>query len=230
MLKKIVLICFVLTYCLFSSFALAEQAKTAPQAKAPVQAQPTKSLPMPSKTTSKEPATPATKATPATPATPATKATPATPATKATPATPATKATPATPAKKTTPKKKKTTGKNSAEQGADVGVNLDKFAQDLVIKMNANSLSSESKKKVAKNADGTYSATYKAVDHKTVRTSYSKPDNAKSIAYIGHIAYEEVSYTCTGKTAKDAKSADCKEQQRAPIQELVKHKNGRWTY
>ena len=218
MLKKIVLICFVLTYCLFSSFALAEQAKTVPQAKAPVQAQPTKSLPMPSKTTGKEPATPATKATPATPAT------------KATPATPATKATPATPAKKTTPKKKKATGKNSAEQGADVGVNLDKFAQDLVIKMNANSLTSESKKKVAKNADGTYSATYKAVDHKTVRTSYSKPDNAKSIAYIGHIAYEEVSYTCTGKTAKDAKSADCKEQQRAPIQELVKHKNGRWTY
>lgn len=221
MLKKIVLICFVLTYCLFSSFALAEQAKTAPQAKAPVQAQPTKSLPMPSKTTSKEQATPKAET--------ATKVN-ATPKVGTAEKTNAPSKNASASAPKSPTKKKKTTGKNSAEQGADVGVNLDKFAQDLVIKMNANSLSSESKKKVAKNADGTYSATYKAVDHKTVRTSYSKPDNAKSIAYIGHIAYEEVSYTCTGKTAKDAKSADCKEQQRAPIQELVKHKNGRWTY
>ncbi len=206
-----------------ASAVSAKDAALAPKAQPAVQAQPTQALPMPgdkkaegnqdrastSKANKQEKITSSEQASPKSNAEVAAKV--------------------QTPAKVNASKKKEAP-KAGGKKTGDVGSALEVFALDIIDKINVHSLHAENKKKVVKNPDGTYSAHYKAVDRKSLRTSYSKPDNAKSIAFIGHIAYEEVSYVCVGENAAAVKNAPCKELLREPMQELVKHKNGRWTY
>lgn len=104
------------------------------------------------------------------------------------------------------------------------------FGESVAASFNRCVMPSEAKKKVEKNADGTYTATYVGIDPKSLSASYKQAIDPKSpVKYIGTLNYDEVTYTCTAKTKADAGKGPFKNA-RVRTTELVKYVNGKWTY
>ena len=142
----------------------------------------------------------------------------------------------AKPAAKTAQAAKKPVAKAPAkaakkgENQAEVQSKLDTFARNLIVNLNTYCIPSEKKKNVVKNSDGSYTASYKAIDPQSLLTSFRTPESSKAITYVGDINYHEVDYTCTAKTEAAALKGPFVEAERMPIRELVKYKKGKWSY
>lgn len=116
------------------------------------------------------------------------------------------------------------------ENQAEVQAKLDTFARGLIVNLNTYCIPSEKKKNIVKNSDGTYTAYYKAIDPRSLLTSFRPPESSKVITYVGDINYQEVDYKCTAKTEAAALKGPFVEAERMPIRELVKYKKGKWSY
>lgn len=108
---------------------------------------------------------------------------------------------------------------------------LDEFALKNAQSINACILPSENKKEFTRNADGSWTARYIAVDMSTISTTVKKTDNPNSIMpYSGSIRYQEVEYVGTGPTKDAAGKGPFQAVRRESITEpVIKYINGRWT-
>lgn len=108
---------------------------------------------------------------------------------------------------------------------------LDDFAVKNAKTINACILPSQNKKEITKNADGSWTARYIAVDLDSVATTVKKSDNPNSIMpYSGSIRYQEVEYVCTASSKAAADKGPFTVKRRELITEpVIKYLNGRWT-
>ena len=106
---------------------------------------------------------------------------------------------------------------------------LEVFAKTTIASINRNILPSSNKKQVTQNGDGTFTARYLEIDPASVRTSY-KPSDSSAVSHIGYMTYDEVEYSCTATSQKDAQAGPFKGERRTNMTELVKCVKGNWTY
>ena len=107
---------------------------------------------------------------------------------------------------------------------------LDDFAKNTITTLNRCVVPSSGKKEVTKNADGTFTARYIAIDPNSIKTSYKTPDKPGPVSYIGYMSYNESEYYCTAATKAEAEKGPFTPRNTKFLTELIKHLNGKWTY
>jgi hypothetical protein len=137
------------------------------------------------------------------------------------------KSTPA-PAKKEPAAAKKPAAPANSPEALQKG--LDDFAKNTIATLNRVVIPSAGKKEITKNADGSFTARYIAIDPNSIRTSYKTPDQPGPVSYIGYMSYSENEYHCTAPTKAAADKGPFAVKSSKMLTELVKHLNGKWTY
>ena len=120
--------------------------------------------------------------------------------------------------------------KRNPDDPAQLKAGLDTFAKDCITRMNRQRRPGINSKEVKRQPDGTFLARYMIVDPDSLQTSYDPIDGNKTIKYIGRMQYHEVEYVCSGKDQKQAMAGPFSESNRVPVTELVKYKQGKWSY
>ncbi|MDR1946675.1 MAG: hypothetical protein LBQ51_05865 [Desulfovibrio sp.] len=145
-------------------------------------------------------------------------------------------------ASKTAPKPAAAPAKRSAAGSkvatAPAGQNLDEimhrkleeFAREAIETMNTHALPSQNKKEIKKNADGSYTARYVAIDPSSIRVSFKKAESTGAVSHIGYMHYTEREYFCTASTEAAAKNGPFEPKINKSQTELVKYMRGKWSY
>ena len=121
--------------------------------------------------------------------------------------------------------------KSSASQSPEViQKQLDEFASNTIKTLNRCVIPSATKKEITKNADGSFTARYIAIDPGSVSCSYKTPDKPGPVTYIGYMRYSEIEYHCTAPTKSAADKGTFAPKNTKMLTELVKYVNGKWTY
>lgn len=107
---------------------------------------------------------------------------------------------------------------------------LDTFARNCITTMNKQRMPGIYQKEVKRQPDGTFMARYLAFDPDSLETSYNPTTGYKTITHIGRMDYHEVEYVSLGPDQKQALAGPFNEVNRFPITELIKYKQGKWTY
>lgn len=108
---------------------------------------------------------------------------------------------------------------------------FEQFALKQLESFNRTTLYSEKRKKVEKNPDGTYTASYTHFDKESIKCSFKPAENATSdVKYIGNFSYLQQEFKATGATEKAALAGPFKKNMQTPVSELVKYKKGNWSY
>lgn len=125
-------------------------------------------------------------------------------------------------------KKSASTGPATSPEALQKG--LDEFARNTITTLNRCVVPSSGKKEVTKNADGSFTARYIAIDPNSIQTSYKTPDKPGPVSYIGYMSYNESEYYCTAPTKAAAEKGPFTPRNTKFLTELIKHLNGKWTY
>jgi hypothetical protein len=107
---------------------------------------------------------------------------------------------------------------------------LEEFGREAIEKMNKHALPSLGKKEVKKNADGSYTARYVAIDPGSLRVSFKKAEPAGVVSHIGYLHYVEREYFCTAATEDAAKNGHFEPKINKGQTELIKYVRGKWSY
>lgn len=135
-----------------------------------------------------------------------------------------------TPSKASAPAAKKAPGKSAASSPEAIQKGLETFADSTIASLNRCVIPSVTKKEIKKNADGTFTARYIAIDPNSIRTSYKKPEKDGPVTYIGYMSYNESEYHCTAATKAEAEKGNFAPRNTKMLTELIKFMNGKWTY
>jgi outer membrane biosynthesis protein TonB len=136
---------------------------------------------------------------------------------------------------KTAPGAGRTTASKSASPAAKnpeevLHQKLEEFGRGAIEKMNRHALPSLHKKEVKKNADGSYTARYVAIDPESLRVSFKKAEPAGTVSHIGYLHYAEKEYFCTAPTEAEAKNGHFEPKISRGQTELIKYMRGKWSY
>ena len=113
---------------------------------------------------------------------------------------------------------------------AEIRTELGEFANKAMASMNKVSLPSKTKKNIVKNADGSYTATYREVDLNSIRYEIIKPKKEGPVEYVGDLRYVEITYVNTAPTKDAADKGAFKVQSKESLRELVRYMKGKWDF
>jgi hypothetical protein len=113
---------------------------------------------------------------------------------------------------------------------AEIRTELGEFAHKAMASMNKVSLPSKTKKNIVKNADGSFTATYREVDLNSIKYEVIKPKKEGPVDYVGDLRYVEITYMNTAPTKEAADKGEFKVQSKESLRELVRYMKGKWDF